>query len=187
VNRNHQQLCASEGWGEYIRDELLPWVLGDRALGGSVLEIGPGPGLTTDLLRSRTRRLTAVEADPKAAARLERRLAGTNVEVVHADATDLPFRRGRFTAALAMTMLHHVPRADAQDVLLAEVRRVLRPGCWLMGEDSLDSDGFRGFHEGDVCNPVDPGTFEARLLAAGFAEAEVEQGDGVFRFAARRA
>jgi hypothetical protein len=56
-----------------------------------------------------------------------------------------------------------------------------------MGEDSLDSDGFRGFHEGDVCNPVDPGTFEARLLAAGFAEAEVEQGDGVFRFAARRA
>ena len=50
MNRNHRRLCASDEWGEYIRDELMPWVIGDRALGGSVLEIGPGPGLTTDLL-----------------------------------------------------------------------------------------------------------------------------------------
>ena len=186
MNRGHRELCASDEWGEYIRDELLPWVLGDRSLGGSVLEIGPGPGLTSDLLRSMTRRLTAVEADPAAAASLERRLEGTNVTVVNADGTDMPFRRGRFTAGIAMTMLHHVPGIGAQDALLAEAHRVLRPGSWLLGEDSLDGPGFRTFHRGDVCVPVDPAGFAPRLLAAGFTDADVERGDGVFRFAARR-
>jgi SAM-dependent methyltransferase len=187
MNRNHRRLCASDEWGEYIRDELMPWVIGGRALGGSVLEIGPGPGLTTDLLRRRTRRVTAVEADPEAAASLRRRLKGTNVTVVRADAGDMPFRRGRFTAGVAMTMLHHVPSVAAQDALLAEVRRVLRAGSWLVGEDSLDGPGFRDFHRGDVCVPVDPGTLEARLRSAGFVEAEVERREDVVRFAARMA
>jgi hypothetical protein len=66
------------------------------------------------------------------------------------------------------------------------VRRVVRPGGWFVGEDSLDDPAFREFHEGDVCVPVDPGTFEARLLAAGFSQAEVERGEDVFRFAAVR-
>jgi SAM-dependent methyltransferase len=186
MNRNHRELCASDGWGDYIRDDLLPWVLGERPLGGSVLEIGPGPGLSTDLLRSRTRRLTAVESDRRAAAALERRLAGTNVTVVGADAVVMPFRRGRFTAAIAMTMLHHVPSVALQDALLVEACRVLRPGGWFMGVDSLDSPGFREFHEGDVCVPADPKTFESRLRAAGFAGVEVEQREEAFRFAGRR-
>jgi len=25
VNRGHRELCASDEWGEYIRDEVLPW------------------------------------------------------------------------------------------------------------------------------------------------------------------
>ncbi|MGH2595827.1 MAG: class I SAM-dependent methyltransferase [Actinomycetota bacterium] len=186
MNRNHRELCASGEWGDYIRDDLLPWVLGDRVLGGSVLEIGPGPGLSTDLLRSRTRRLTAIESDRRAAASLDRRLAGTNVTVLGADATDMPFRGGRFTAAVAMTMLHHVPTVPLQDALLAEACRVLRLGGWLMGVDSLDNPGWREFHEGDVCVPADPATFEPRMRAAGFAEVQVEQRDESFRFAGRR-
>ncbi len=185
MNRGHRELCASARWGRYIRDELVPWVIGDRPLGGSVLEIGPGPGLTTDVLRSRTRRLTAVEADQRVAASLARRLAGTNVTVVHADAAGMPLRSRRFTAAVAMTMLHHVPSAEAQDALLAETCRVLRPGSWLVGVDSIDSPGFRGFHRGDICNPVDPDTLGMRLKEAGFVDVEVERGDGVVRFAGR--
>ena len=186
MNRNHRELCASDGWGDYIRDDLLPWVLGERPLGGSVLEIGPGPGLSTDLLRRRTRRLTAIESDLRAARSLERRLAETNVSVVRADAVTMPFRRSRFTAAVAMTMIHHVPSVGSQDALLAEVVRVLRPGAWLMGVDSLDSPGFREFHVGDVCVPADPATFGARLRAAGFTDVEVQTREHAFRFAARR-
>ena len=98
---------------------------------------------------------------------------------------DLPFRRGRFTAAVAMTMLHHVPTSEAQDALFAEASRVLRSGGWFVGVDSLDDPGFRGFHRGDVCNPVDPSGLARRLRAAGFSNASVELGDHVFRFAAR--
>ncbi len=185
MNRNHRELCASARWGRYIRDELVPWVIGDRPLGGSVLEIGPGPGLTTDVLRSRTRRLTAVEADARAAASLQRRMIGTNVTVVNADAAAMPLRSSRFTAGVAMTMLHHVSTVAAQDALLAETRRVLRPGAWLVGVDSLDSPGFRAFHKGDVCVPIDPATFGTRLSDAGFVDVEVELGDDVVRFAGR--
>jgi SAM-dependent methyltransferase len=186
MNANHRQLCESDEWGMYIRDELLPWVLGDRPLGDDVLEIGPGPGLTTELLRPQTARLTTVEADEQAAAALAGRMAGTGVSVVHANATRLPFEAARFTSVVALTMLHHVSSREAQDRLLAEVYRVTRPGGRFVGEDSTDDPGFREFHEGDVCVPVDPDTFEDRLLAAGFSQAEVELGDGVFRFAAVR-
>ena len=105
--------------------------------------------------------------------------------VLEADASDLPFDDGTFTGAAAMTMLHHVPTAAAQDALLAEACRVLRPGGWFVGVDSLDDPGFRDFHAGDVCLPVEPDTLEPRLRAAGFTEIEVERGDGTFRFAAR--
>lgn len=186
MNSGHRELCASERWGRHIRETLVPWVLDDRSLGGSVLEIGPGPGLTTDVLRSRTRRVTVVEADRAAARRLDRRLAGANVTVVNADATAMPFRGGRFSAAVAMTMLHHVPTTEAQDALLAETCRVLQPGAWMLGVDSLDSPGFRDFHRGDVCVPVDPGTLARRLVDAGFVDVEVEVGEEAVRFAARR-
>jgi SAM-dependent methyltransferase len=186
MNSGHRELCASERWGTHIRETLVPWVLGDRSLGGSVLEIGPGPGLTTDVIRLRTRKVTAVEADSTAARRLERRLAGTNVTVIEADATAMPFRGGRFSAAIAMTMLHHVPTAEAQDALLAETCRVLRPGAWMLGVDSLDSPGFRDFHRDDVCVPVDPATLGRRLVKAGFVDVVVEVGEEAVRFAARR-
>jgi SAM-dependent methyltransferase len=186
MNRGHRELCASERWGTHIRETLVPWVLGDRPLGGSVLEIGPGPGLTTDVIRTRARKVTAVEADGAAARRLNQRLAGTNVTVVTADATAMPFRSNRFSAGIAMSMLHHVPSVEAQDALLAEARRVLRPGSWLLGVDSLDSPGFRDFHRGDICVPIDPATLDHRLLDAGFVDVEVALGEHEVRFAARR-
>ena len=70
MNPGHRELCASEGWFGYLREELVPWMLGERELGERVLEIGPGPGRSTDLLRARSASLTAVEPDPAAAAAL---------------------------------------------------------------------------------------------------------------------
>src|SRR5437868_5929967 len=86
MNERHLQLCASAEWAETVRTEILPWAVNGRDLGDDVLEVGPGPGLTTDALRSRLAHLTAVEVDAALATALATRLAGTNVEVVHADA-----------------------------------------------------------------------------------------------------
>ena len=92
-----------------------------------------------------------VEADPEAAEGLHQRFDGTNVTVMHADGAAMPFATGRFSTAIALTMLHHVPTVAAQDALFAEVCRVLRPGGRLLGEDSTDDPGFREFHQGDAC------------------------------------
>ena len=51
MNEAHLQFLASPEWARTIETELLPWVLDVADLGDDVLEIGPGPGLTTDALR----------------------------------------------------------------------------------------------------------------------------------------
>src|SRR3954451_21682959 len=98
-----------------LAEDLAPWMDAAGDLGDDVSEVGPGPGLTTDLLRRRARAVTAVEIDDEVAAKLATPLAGTNVTVVHGDATALDAPDGRFTAATSFSMLHHVPTVEAQD------------------------------------------------------------------------
>ena len=174
MNQQHLDLLSSEEWAGYVREDLLPRALEGVELGDHLLEVGPGPGKTTDELRQQVDRLTAVEIDPTLAAALAERLAGTNVEVVEADATRLPFDDATFSAASSFTMLHHVPTPELQDRLLAEVARVLRPGGVFVGADSVDSEEMQAFHVDDVLVPIDPETFADRLRRAGFAEVEIE-------------
>jgi len=70
MNWFHRHVCRSGRWRRRVERDLLPWTLEGIELGDDVLEIGPGPGVTTDLLRSRTERLTALEVDVDAAAAL---------------------------------------------------------------------------------------------------------------------
>lgn len=77
------------------------WLVDKRVLGriaraadftpqDTVIEVGAGTGLLTDLLAQRATRLIAVEIDPALAARLGERFAGRdNVSVIEADALDL--------------------------------------------------------------------------------------------------
>ncbi len=185
MNRVHHWICGSGYWRKTL-DGRVPWVVDNAELGPDVLEIGPGPGLTTDVLRFKTRRLTALELDAGLAQKLALRLRGTNVEVVTGDATAMPFPDGRFTGAVSFTMLHHIPSAELQDRLLREVRRVLRPGGVFVGSDSLQGWLMRLIHIGDTLVPVDPETFGRRLEAAGFEVVGVEKNSGAFRFHARR-
>lgn len=175
MNRAHLEFCASPEWGEIVRNEVLPWAVGDRDLGDDVLEVGAGPGLTTDVLRRMVDRLTAIEVDDDLAAALSLRLTGTNVEVMHADGTSLPLPDGRFSAATTFATLHHVPTSGQQDQLLAEMCRVLRPGGLLIGSDSIAGDELDKFHEGDVYVPCDPDAMPERLRAAGFVDIAVER------------
>jgi ubiquinone/menaquinone biosynthesis C-methylase UbiE len=186
VNEHHRIFCASDEWADALKQWILPGTLEGVDLGDDVLEVGPGPGRTTDLLMEMTPRLTAVEVDAALASGLAERMSGTNVDVVHADATDMPFDDGRFTGAVCFIMLHHVPTAEQQDQLFAEVARVLRPGAVFAGVDSPDTPEFRAIHIDDVCNPVPADTLEARLKAAGFAGATVSVNEYVVQFQARR-
>lgn len=186
MNRFHRWYCRSDRWARRIEEAVLPWALSDVDLGDHALEIGPGPGLTTDVLRRRVPHLTSIEVDDRLAKGLIRRTAGTNVTVVEGDATRMPFEDAAFTGAVAFTMLHHVPKAELQDRLLAEAFRVLRPGGVFAGSDSRLSLRFRVYHLFDIMVPVDPDGFGARLEAAGFTDVVVRANERAFRFRASR-
>jgi len=177
MNDKHLEFCASPVWAEIVEREVLPWAVGERDLGDDVLEVGAGPGLTTDVLRRQVPRLTAVELDTRLADALRARLEGSNVSVVEGDATSLPLESDRFSAATTFNMLHHVPSIEQQDQVLAELCRVLRPGGLLIGTDGIASDTLDEFHVGDVYVPCDPAAMPARLKAAGFVDIHVDRAD----------
>ena len=185
MNRLHNWLCRSARWRKTIQ-QRVPWVVSGADLGQDVLELGPGPGLTTDRLLLTARRITAIEIDSKLAESLRSRLRWSNVEVVTGDATAMPFADGQFSGGVSFTMLHHVPSPELQDKLLREVWRVVKPGGVFVGSDSLQSLMMRVIHIGDTLVPVDPDTFGVRLEAAGFEVLELEKSADAFRFYARR-
>jgi SAM-dependent methyltransferase len=186
MNDLHLQLLATPEWAEYVEHELLPWALNGRDLGDDVLEVGPGPGLTTDVLCRHVARLTAVELDENLASALTDRLHGSNVTVEHADATDSGLAADRFSAATCFTMLHHVPSVEHQDALFHELFRVLRPGGVFVGTDAIDTPDLRALHTDDVFMPVDPATLPDRLAAAGFESITVERIEDRVHFAATK-
>lgn len=185
MNRFHHWLCRSAKWRTTTR-QRVPWVLSGADLGPHVLELGPGPGVSTDLMRCSVENLVAIEVDAGLAASLSSRLRGSNVQVVAGDATAMPFRDAQFSGVVSFTMLHHVPSAELQDRLLRQVWRVLRPGGVFVGSDSLQSWLMRVIHIGDTLVPVDPNSFSARLEAAGFRDIEIEKNSNAFRFHAQR-
>jgi len=184
MNKAHKEFLASPDWARMLEKDLLPWLESVADLGDDVLEVGPGPGLTTDLLRARTSAVTAVELDPELAASLSERLAGTNVTVIEADASDSGLDADRFSAATCFSMLHHVPSTEHQDRVFTEVFRVLRPGGVFIALDSVDNELIRSFHEDDVFVPIDPNTLGDRLGAIGFEDVGVDVDDFQQRFTA---
>jgi SAM-dependent methyltransferase len=159
-------------------------------LGAELLELGPAPGITTEVLRPRVARLTAVELDAALASRRGPSAGRVGRARGRGDGAALPFRDRSFDAAAVFTMLHHVPSVALQDRLLAEVCRCLRPGGLLVGSDTLPSLRFRLYHLADtmvvVVVVVDPDRLPVRREAAGFDQPLVDTRAGRVRFRARR-
>ena len=186
MNLFHRWYCRSDGWARTLQGGMMPWVLDGVELGTNVLEIGSGPGLSTDWLLPKVSQLTSIEIDHRLAESLRQRLAGTNVTVVEGDATAMAFPDASFSSVVCFTMLHHVPSAEFQDRLLAEAYRVLQSGGAFAGADSIPNLRWNIAHLFDTRVPVDPGTFGERLGAAGFTDATVRRGDEVFSFRAQK-
>ena len=185
MNPEHEDLCASPKWADYVQTEILPTVTAGIELGQDMLEIGPGPGAATGWLAERVTNLTALESDEGAAARLAERYDGRNVTVDTGDATCMPYPSGAFDAVVSFTMLHHVPTVAAQHQILDEALRVLRPGGTLAGSDSLASVGLHHFHADDIYNPVDPAMLLCWLRTLGFCPVTITVGE-VLMFTARK-
>jgi SAM-dependent methyltransferase len=178
VNRFHRRYCASPGWARLVRTTLVPAVLQGTELGRRVLEVGPGPGLTTEVLAGTAPELTAIELDPTLARATRHRVPAALV--VQGDATTMPFADASFSAVVCLTMLHHLPDPEAQDRLFAQVHRVLAPGGVFCGSDNPGRGlRFRLIHLGDNRTVVDPATLGDRLHGAGFEQARIRAGSRI--------
>jgi ubiquinone/menaquinone biosynthesis C-methylase UbiE len=185
MNAIENWFCSSSFWRKITRDQLLPWALGDAALGDHLLEIGAGAGAATSELQKRVPYITSLEYDHALATRVTQR-AATGNRVVQGDAAALPFADGTFTSAIAVLVLHHLPSSQLQDRAFAEVHRVLRKDGQFYVVDIQDSWLHRALHIKSTFVPIRPATLDARLARAGFAKSVLDFGSGAFRFHATR-
>jgi ubiquinone/menaquinone biosynthesis C-methylase UbiE len=140
--------------------------------GHRVLDVGCGTG---NLLRTTGRahrdvELAGLDPDPVALARAGRkaRRAGLTVRLDRGFAQELPHPDGSLDRVFSSLMLHHLD-TEAKDVLLAEVRRVLRPDGLLVLADAV-TDGHGHGHGRMRSHLHDNGTgaVSRRIADAGF-------------------
>jgi 16S rRNA (adenine1518-N6/adenine1519-N6)-dimethyltransferase len=86
----------------------------------TVVEIGPGRGALTDVLRERAGRVVAIEVDRALAAMLRERYAGTNVEIVEADVLETKLDA---VAGGAYALVGNVPYYITTPILFHALRR----------------------------------------------------------------
>jgi ubiquinone/menaquinone biosynthesis C-methylase UbiE len=106
---------------------------------GDVLDLGTGTGRLLELVAPCAAHCLGIDANPAMLALARNRLSRTELghcRVRQADAYRLPLPAARFDVVLAQMLLHH---AEDPAAILAEARRVLRPGGTLLVID-LEAD-----------------------------------------------
>lgn len=141
--------------------------------GGLVADAGCGPGRITAHLAGLGLDVLGLDLSPRMVAAARRRHPGLPFAVGSLSALPLP--DGSLTGALAWYSLIHTAPAD-QPAVLAELRRVLRPGGLLLlafqtGSDvPVRRDGVYGHPVSVVAWRLDADRTAQRLAAAGFTE-----------------
>src|SRR6266566_2989500 len=154
MNTFENWFCGSSLWRLVTERKLLPWILSGYALGDHVLEVGAGPGATTDELSRRAGRVTSLDYDPSFVSKLAKRHRNSNVTVVRGDAASLPFPDHTFSSVVAV--------------------RVLRPGGMFFAFEIRDGWLHRVGHYHSTFVPVSPAAAFARLTVAGFSRIAVD-------------
>lgn len=114
---------------------LNPWLeerLERLAREGPVLDLGCGRGYWMERVAGRGGAVAGVDRDPVRVA-----AAAVHGPVAVADAARLPLADASVALVWCVHVLHHLPE-PAQ--VLGEVRRVLRPGGWLVLAESVEDN-----------------------------------------------
>lgn len=148
--------------------------LSGAAPGQRVLDVACGPGFLTMTFAARTAHATGFDATDAflALARAEAERRGlANIEFRSGDAESLPFADASFDVVSCRAAYHHFPRPER---ILAEMRRVARPGASLLIADMLGAEDpvQAAYHDRmeQLCDPTHvralPETEFRRLFAA---------------------
>jgi len=133
-----------------------------------VVEFAPGLGDTAEqVLRLAPHSYRLVERDPLAADRLQRRLAGENVEVLNASAESSGLPDGCASVVIAEAMLTMQP-VRVKEQILREAFRLLRPGGQLclheMAIVGTEAEHLRAEIEGALALEIHHGVRPETLL-----------------------
>lgn len=167
------------------RDKVLA-LLAPQA-GERALDIGCGPGLTTEALAQAVGprgSVVGVDIAPPMLAIAQQRCAALGqVAFQRADVTQLPWENGRFDVALASQVYEYVEQIDTA---LTELARVIRPGgravivdtdwesaVWASNDDARMRRVLESWNE-HIPHPQLPRSLVRRLRQAGFADVRVE-------------
>lgn len=128
---------AMEAGGMAVRRKALL-----AGLAGQVIDVGAGTGASFDHYPASVARVVAVEPEPRLRrlATAAARPGPVPVEVIDGVASALPLGDASFDAVVVCGVLCTVPD---QDVALAEIRRVLRPGGRLCFLEHVRADSAR--------------------------------------------
>jgi ubiquinone/menaquinone biosynthesis C-methylase UbiE len=123
-------------WRRYT-EEVLPWLPPT----GTVLEIGPGPGLLLEKLAGRHPLAVGFDLSPGMLREAGRRLRGAHrrTRLMRGDSTDLPFASNSFDGVTLTFALSAIPDGLGA---VREMARVLRPtGVLALVDAGYPSDG----------------------------------------------
>jgi len=127
-------VAAEKRFQHHLRTD---WLLSHLA-GRDILDCGCGYGrLLAELVERGYQRSVGTDFSGEMLRRGAAVHPSLCLRLVHADACAMPFRTKSFDAVLLFTLLTCVPRDGEQRKLLAEVRRVLRPGGLVYLSDLL--------------------------------------------------
>lgn len=139
--------------------------------GAAVLDAGCGAGVPVAALLSERCAVTGVDVSAAQLALARERVPAARFML--ADMTRLDMPAASFDGIVSLYAIIHVPRAE-HAALLANFRRLLRPGGWLLfsvGGDDLDDDiqeDWLGAGAPMYWSHYGPATTRALLRAAGF-------------------
>ncbi len=152
---------------------VVEWL--DAKPGESILDLGCGDGQLTERLAATGAVVTGVDVSPEMLAAARSR----GIDAYEGSAESLPFADHSFDAVFSNAVLHWV---RDQDAMMAEVRRVLKPGGRFVAEmaghgnvaairvafmATLTRHGCSDPEEGVNCYPT-PAAYQRRLERDGF-------------------
>lgn len=114
-------------------DQIRPWLTRQFTEHDTLLEVGCGTGLFSEMIVDQVRHLTATDMSPKMLEHATEKLASHgNARVQREDAYRLSFKDERFDAVLLVNLLHVV---NAPIAVAKECNRVLKPGGRIVAVD----------------------------------------------------